>query len=138
MKIQFKYKPVIKPLYLREYHPDYGDETIEVCVNPAPAFLQQRSALSEENARRYAESAKAIEKKAENAAELVAAYMDWFNTEFNNRADEWFAKLWSFGADQWTAQELQVIKETDPHFLNWLKNRSVEMIEEHRLGRKKN
>jgi hypothetical protein len=138
MKFQIVWKPVLVPLYLREYQPEYGDECLQVCVNPATQFLTEKVALGEEYALRYAETAKLMTADDKKLAEKkVADFLEWNNTEFMDRADGWFATLWSFGADQWTPADLKLIKETDPHLLTWLKNRSMEMIEAHKQDRKK-
>lgn len=137
MAFKIQWKPVLQALELKGYHPDFAGHTIMVCVNPNPELWKERTDLQNENARRYAEVALATEKKAPNAEKLAADYITWFDQTFVPRANEWFAKLWSFGEEKFTVQDLDEYNTVDPHFLGWLKQQSITMIEEHRIGRKK-
>lgn len=148
MAVKIVWKPVLQPLLLREYHPDYGDEKILVCVNPQPAFLKERSELMAENSRRLAEVG-LLKQKAEIAGsenreqaeqkynQAFAEYVAWGETVFLPAVQAWFAQLWSFGPEQYTAADLDQYQEIDPHFASWAKVRSMEMIEQHASARKK-
>ena len=141
MAFKIEWKPVLQALALKDYHPAYGSETIMVCVNPSPELWQERTNLQNENARRYAESnpesnARTNMDRAE-IEQKAAEYLTWFAQEFVPQANDWFARLWSFGEEKFTVEDLAQYNNVDPHFLAWLKQRSIEMIDEHRTGRKK-
>ncbi len=148
MSIKITWKPVLQALALKDYHADYGDEKIMVCVNPQPAFLRVRSQLMNDYAGRYSE-VELLDKKAQIAsderkheAETAAGrasteLMDWAEKVFIPGINGWFASLWSFGDDTFTVEDLNEYHSVDPHFLNWLKARSIEMIENHASARKK-
>jgi len=157
-KFKFEYKAVIEPLRLGEYHPDYGQESIEVCVNPRPEFMDERSKLLNEYTERYAKTNDLMkerenlqtkqvkrpaktEKRIDELNDLIeqsaADFLEWNDKEFVPQANAWFARLWSFGEDEWSVEDTQQIQEQDPAMLNWLKKRSMEMIEAHKEGAKK-
>ncbi len=150
MAFKLTWKPVLQALALRDYHPDYGENVIMVCVNPQPEFLQERATLMEEYSKRFADiklaeakltAARTTGKEDAELAlqfqEQIQAFNTWMEQVFVETANDWFARLWSFGADQFTGADLKQYDEIDPHFLTWLKNRSMDMIDEHRQGKKK-
>lgn len=141
MAFKITWKPVLQALALRDYHPAYSENTIMVCVNPQSEFWKERADLLEKNARRYAESDPATNTRKKmdpgDVQKMASEYLSWFEQEFVPKANDWFARLWSFGEEQFTVDDLKEYNEIDPHFLVWLKQRSIEMIEEHRQGKKK-
>lgn len=139
MKFEIKYKPVLQPLPLSGYHPDYGTESLQVCVNPPKAFMEEREALLKEQAERSdAASEQMKDPAAEVKQQAVDSLNEWAETVYLPQMNAWFARLWSFGDDKWSADDLGKIHETDAHLLTWLKVRSIEMVDAHRLARKKN
>ena len=136
MAFKIEWRPVLQPIALREYHEGYGTETIMVCVNPTREFMQDRNELIQKN-RELTEAMN----KAGTEEEKIARpreYLQWYSETFLPKMQDWFARLWSYGSDQWTADDLNAMHETDAHLLEWLKNRSMEMIVVHARGIKKN
>lgn len=137
------WKPVMRPLQLGEYHPDFEHETIMVCVNPSPETVKRRDELMEQNAIRFTRTVEPGEsrKKKQQIADTrqkVDEYIQWKESTFDVQMDEWFAALWSFGVDKYSAEDIRQYRAVDPHFVNWLFVRSIEMIKEHNTGKKKN
>jgi len=137
------WKPVLKPLKLSDYHPDFGKEVILVCVNPQKEFIKLRDDLIEQNAIRFAKTIEppTTTDKAVQVGETrqkVDEFLHWQDEVFHPKTDEWFAKLWSFGDEQYTVDNIRQYEDVDPHFVNWLRVQSVEMIREHSTGKKKN
>ena len=140
MKITLEWKPVLEPLHLREYNPAYGDESIPVCVNPTQEFMEERAEIIHEFSERYNEYAKALAKlkKDAGADDIIREFSEWSESKFTPALHDWCARLFSFGDDKYTADDLAEFGRIDAHFLNWLMRRAVEMIDEHKSGRKKN
>jgi len=139
MAFKITYKPVLEPLPLSGYHPDYGVESLQVCVNPPAELWEEREALLKEQVDHSEAVLEQIKKaKAEKKQEAIDALNQWAETVYLPKTNDWFARLWSFGDDKWTAADLLNVHETDAHLLTWMKNRSIEMVEAHRLARKKN
>ena len=144
MKIEIK--PLVRPVYLREYAEEYGDEAIWVWVNPPrllrlehwdivkdfQAVVDDRTALIE-----------ALEEGAEPDADAVAS-LDQQIEELSRRLYGWFAKLWSKHDDadtHWTAGDVEGMVEacldSDPRLWDWVQDRHWELVREHREGVKK-
>lgn len=145
MAFKIEWKPVLQTLALKEYHPGYGEEVIMVCVNPQPEFWQERQELLNEFARRMREADTAVQKASitpsdelRDAAEKAAGeFGEWSRGTFVPAIWAWFAKLWSFGEDTWTPEEVAELDATDTHLTSWLNTRSIDMINEHKSARKK-
>jgi hypothetical protein len=149
MPVKIEWRPVLQPLMLKEYHADYGEERIMVCVNPRPDFLRERSDLIAEYTRRAAEMQLLANKARiagmgdgitltkQQADDAAAALIAWGESTFIPAMHNWFARLWSFGDDRYTAADVDQYQEIDPHFVAWAKARSIEMIEAHASARKK-
>ena len=148
MAVKIEWRPVLQPLMLKEYHPDYGNECIMVCVNPEPSFWQERQSLLAEYSRRVAD-VDLLQRKAQiaspenkheaeiRAGQASTAFLEWGEREFIPGMHDWFARLWSYGDDKYTRSDVDQYQEIDPHFAAWAKARSIEMIETHASARKK-
>jgi len=145
---KLEWKPVLQALALKDYHLEYEDNVIQVCVNPQPDFLQERTALMVENSSLLMRVQRAtqniaqakgddLEAATQAAREARDSFNTWIQQGFLPGIQNWFARLWSFGNETFTAEDLDEYEKVDPHFLNWLKRRSMEMIDEHQAGRKK-
>ncbi len=137
MAIKIMWKPVLQALALKDYHPAFGKETIMVCVNPKPEFFAERTALMADYSRRLVEVQAALQAKAPDATEKNDAFNEWSEKTFLPGMQDWFARLWSFGEEQYTTSDINEYEQVDPHLATWLKRRSIEMIDEHAYARKK-
>ena len=145
MKFTLEWKPVIEALDLGAYNPAFKGQSIPVCVNPPQEFMDERAEIMREFSERFDEYAKAQtrltsndEKKVESAQELIKAFQDWSEGHFTPAVHDWYARLFSYDGDIYSAADLTEYGRVDVHFLNWLMQRAIEMINEHRSGRKKN
>lgn len=136
------WKPILKPLQLSDYHPAYGAEKILVCVNPERKFWNQLSQLVRTWQERYKETArlnnavKSAQGSDKRAAEISAGqkageFFIWGTQVYQQEYDGWFARLWSFGDEKYTAADLAEYRKLDTALVTWLQKRSIELICEH-------
>lgn len=139
-KITLEWKPVIQPLDLGEYNPALAGQVMPVCVNPPQEVMNERAKLMGEYLDGYAEYSKLVKTKdaPSDALEKIQAFDEWSKNTFSPAVDGWYARLFSHGEDAYTADDIAEFARVDAHFYNWLLRRAIEMIEEHRTGRKKN
>ena len=138
MKITLEWKPVLEPLHLRDYNPAYGDESISVCVNPPQEFMEERAEIIHEFSERYDEYSRTLLKKNDKDADVIREFSEWSESKFTPALHGWCARLFSYGDDKYSADDLAEFGRVDVHFLNWLMRRAVGMVDEHKSGRKKN
>lgn len=149
--MQVKIAKIIEPIDLGDYAADMKGQTVQVWVNPDLATLRRRELLIEKY-NRMTSAMLELGKKAGSAPEAgraklakeTKAQIEEFNEfalgEFASDINAWFAELWSQSPDpssHWTLDELVKLNEADPAFYQWLKNRSVEMLAQHRNHEKK-
>lgn len=146
MTFQLRYVPVTRPLYLREYAPEFGAESLDVWVNPPPEFRAKQSSLLSEFLQRSASLEVTRQRAEKDSASQAAAdlmreqdeLVAWTEKVFQPAMDEWFAQVWGQRDPEMTAEFVRQIAATDESLSTWLRRRSVEMMTEHRTGRKKN
>lgn len=148
---------VVKPLYLRDYAEGFGvdpesgqDAPLWVWVNPPLDVLREYDEVQTEITKGMAELV--LKKRAESEEGAVveirsSLYLEAFDPEeragHSKRIENFLAVIWSQGKPetQMSADEVHELiesaAETDPAFPLWLQNRTLEMIREHRAGRKK-
>ena len=140
-----QYHPVTRPLYLREYAQAYGDQHLDVWVNPPAEFRAKHSALLDEFLRRTvsvetARDAAGRSQESQPAADLmreIDEYNRWTAETFIPQMDEWYAELYSQNGETWTAEEVHTFIEIDEALSNWIRRKSLDLITEHRTGKKK-
>lgn len=139
-----EWKPVFELLPLRGYYSDAPpNEGFMVCVNPTREFRQERADLLNEFSRRFAVYRSLDKKKTRSADEKAADdkaaqdFLDWSGGAFIPAMDGWFARLLSFGPDQYTADDIVEMRRVDEHLVNWLFVECIRMIEEHAGAKKK-
>lgn len=110
---------VVRPLKVAEYAQEFGELVIPVWVNPPRDLLGE-------------------------LIDCLKTVPEETREERAHRAIEIIAELWSQGSDQethWTADEVITLAsetmETDPQFWPWLRERTFDMIGEHRKQEKK-
>lgn len=149
--MQLKIAKIIEAIDLGEYAEAMKGQTVQVWVNPDLATLRRRELLIEKY-NRLTSAMLELGQKAANAPEAgraklareTKAQIEEFNSyalgDFASGINAWFAELWSQSPDpstHWTVEELAGLNEADPAFYQWLKNRSVEMLAQHRNRQKK-
>lgn len=123
---------IVRPLDLAEYAPELKGHTVVVWVNPDRAFVTQRDELIEQ----YNLKLDALKDNPEGIEEFKAYTFETFLPGIFG----WFAKLWSQGAEDdthWTVEEIRELEDADPALAEFMKRRSMQMIQEHRAKEKK-
>ena len=147
-------KRIVRPLALRDYAEEYGDEVVWVWVNPLRAFRMRLYELADEFKAvrdRLEELAKAEAEAVEGDAEGGTPEGDTPNPEVKSLGDEvdritgelhaWWAELWSQGQDEethWTVGDvgelIEAARDSDPMLWDFLQERSMELSNAHREG----
>ena len=137
-------RKVVRPLRLSEFAQEYGEETLDVWVNPprgrraeyARAAFLSRTGVARLEAP-VAEETPALDEEAR--AKIVAQV-----AEGNDGVFAYFAELWSQGADVSKHLGSAQVKdfavrcmEEDQALWSFLVKRTLALIEEHRSGEKK-
>lgn len=147
MKIQIQ--KIVRPLDLGEYAHELKGQVVQVWINPDRITSRGRELLVEEYNRRLGalnkspellEKIKASEDRQKELQQEIESFNTWAMGDFINGIHQWFADLWSQGADkesQWIAAELVELNEKEPALYGWMKNQSMQMIEDHRNREKK-
>jgi len=113
---------IIKPMRMAEYAPEFGEKVIAVWVNPPADMILKLGGLT-----------KPVE--GESQEEAAERSLDFLET---------FAELWNQGSnpdEHWSVEDLvtlgQETRTTDPLLWPWMRNRTLDMIFQHRLQEKK-
>jgi hypothetical protein len=108
---------------------------VNVWVNPTRKFLAERDrAIAGLDARNLQPKADDPEKQIDPEA------LQKMTESFNAKMFDWYARLWSKGADaesHWTADEVKEVSETDPALFNWMVKESSRMMADWRAQEKK-
>jgi hypothetical protein len=132
--MKFEIAKITRAVRLAEYAEEYEGVEIRVWVNPPVKLLVEHD--------RWIESLKNIVNRGEGA-ETVEQIIKGVDAAADGLAAV-FSELWSQGPaeSRWSVEEIRAFvaenAETDPRLWMWLRNRSIEMIGEHRAGIKKN
>ena len=114
---------------LQEYAAEWGSLQIQVWVNPPIRLLQAHDQV-------LVDVRQAIKCDDQAAAQTAIEHAAKDLVHI-------FAELWSQGAEEthWTETEVERLVEetqsTDPLLWNWLRERTIDMIREHRAAVKK-
>jgi len=155
MKIEIK--RLVRPVFLRDYAEEYGDETIWVWVNPPRQLrlehadiVQDFQVVVDARAELGAELEKAIEQAKEEGTEVpeadpdTIARIDQQLNDLSDRLYAWFAELWSQHSDEethWTGEEVvgmvEACLDADPQLWDWIQDEMWRLVREHREGVKK-
>ncbi len=140
MKIELK--ALVRPIYLRDYAQEYGDEVVYVWVNPPRRLRLEFFDVTAEFAGVLEQRAKAAAAETPDA-EVVAGF-DRRLEELAQSLYGWFAQLWSQHEDaetHWTTEDVVQLMETcqdaDPRLWSWLQDETWRLMTEHRDGVKK-
>lgn len=156
MKIEVK--KIVRPIPLREYAEEFGDEAIWVWVNPPrqvrldywqiaeefSAFVSERLTLIEALADEAGEDKTLDELDVPQETRERLEALDAKLESMSRRIYAWFAEMWSQSQDEaehWTAAQVEEIAtafmETDPRFWGWIQEQHWRLLSEHRDGVKK-
>ena len=161
--MKLEVQPIVRELDLGGYAPVYAGKMVYVWVNAPAAFLRERDLLVVEYGRQLREVTRlrqAREADASNkflirlpflgkrpageatpveAVRTVDRFNRWVAQTFLPRIDAWFADLLSHGPEDthWTAEELDTIYEQDSILLEWIKRRSLELVQDYAAEKKR-
>ena len=152
MKIDIR--PLVRPIYLRDYADEYGDEAIYVWVNlprklriehfeivrDFEVVVEDRKELEEQLTQAIADGSE----ESELDEQVISDHEEKLN-EMSRRLYGWFATVWSQHQDEsthWTTDEVNELVDTcldaDPRLWSWIQDEHWRLINEHREGVKKN
>jgi hypothetical protein len=141
--MQITIHKIVRPLALREFAPEYGDQTVSVWVNPPRQLLEAYAPVQAESraiGRHIQELAKKGGEITEADRQAVASMLSAVNQRFS----AWFAEVWSQDEDpstHATAEEVQSLsvycESEDPALWKFLIQGTWQLIDEHRLHAKK-
>ncbi len=140
---------IVEKLNLSDYAKEFGDQTMDVWVNPDKE-------VGEMHDRNIERTNLIINKLIELKAERQSKGEKWFEdvgkglqAEFlanleaaDKKAKEWYSIIWSQGEDETrvTIEEVsklaETAKESDPMFFRWICEKTIDMIVAHRVNRK--
>ena len=124
---------VVRPLPLSDYAPEFGEQVIEMWVNPPRAKRLEFADIT----RRYKETLDQITATEDDdeLQELVSA-MEALAGELH----EWYAEMWSQGKDKWTAEEVKEFAaaalDTDPGLWDFVQEGSLDTMAAYRRQKK--
>ena len=125
---------IVKKIALAEYAEEFGEQIIEVWVNPTRELLAEFGDLNV----RSEELLKKIRQpvKSDNLIEQLQADSDLLQADVAH----WYAMIWSQGENPVSPKEVTELfnaaQESDPGFQKWLVDKTWTLIREHREVRK--
>lgn len=127
---------IVKKIELAEYAPEFGEQVIEVWVNPSKSVFAEFEELQD----RVEDLTNKI-KAAKNASGDEIHQVTEDSKKLNDDIARWYSAIWSQGENPISPSEvtelLEAAKESDPGFQNWLFDMTWASIREHRDTRKK-
>jgi|GEM_PF-1650428 len=151
--MRFEIKPLVRPIRLRDYAEEYGEETIWVWVNlprqlrlahfdivrDFEGVVESRAMLEEQLEQSIQEGSD----ESELDEQVVDEYADKLDG-LSHRLYGWFAEVWSKHDDEsthWTASEVgemvDACLDADPRLWAWIQDEHWRLVNEHRDGVKK-
>ena len=124
---------VTRPIALSDYAPEFGEQVIEMWVNPPREKRLAFAGIMD----RYRDTLARIE-QAEDSDDLAD-----LTQQIVDQAGElhaWYAEMWSQGEDEWTAEQVKELAEaaldTDPGLWDFVQERSLDLMQEYRRRKK--
>ena len=125
---------VTRPVALSDYAPEFGDQAIQMWVNPPRKVRMEFASMMD----RYRETLAEIEKAEEGAPEL--ADMTQAIVDIAGELHGWYAKMWSQGDDEWTAEDVKAFVEaaldTDPGLWDFVQDGCLDAMAAYRRQKK--
>ena len=125
---------VVRPVALSEYAPEFGDQAIQMWVNPprkvrlefADIMDRYREVLS------MIEEAESDDPNLENLAEGIVIIA--------GELHGWYAQMWSQGEDEWAAEDVKAFIEaaldTDPGLWDFVQEGCLDAMAAYRRQKK--
>ncbi len=135
-------RKIVRPLYLREFAEEYGDDFISVWVNPPRAFLTEYEQIRQES-KEVTDRLLELAKK-DGAGEAEREELGKQIQQVNDRFYDWFARIWSQGEDASKHVTMEQVREIaiqcerqDPALWTFLTLMTWGLINDHRNLAKK-
>ena len=135
--MKFAIQRIVRPVQMREYAEEYGDECIWTWANPPRATRLEFYQIADEY-KKLVEGADSAEEGEQDTG--LAGQLETLMGRFH----EWWSVLWSQHSDpetHWSAEDVRelvdVARDTDPALWGWLQEACFEIMREHREGVKK-
>lgn len=129
---------IVKRLQLAEYAEEFGEQFIEIWVNPPRDVLIQHDDLVKLVMKVNEDIA--IMRKAKRPQDEIDRLTNEIR-ELQTKIAGWYSKIWSQGETAINSNEVEDLlasaHESDPAFETWIVTRTLDMIKDHREGRKK-
>lgn len=133
---------------LAEYHESFAGQVVDVWVNPPRAVKAERERIAYHYALLNAQLQSAPPVAAQKSLpaffgrlfEFAKGTHEQRLRALTTRMQEWFVQVWNAGDEpqwHWTANEVQLLYESDPAMFGWLTTRTVKLMEEWRTEQKK-
>ena len=125
---------VVRPIALSDYAPEFGEQVIQMWVNPP---REKRLAFAE-IMDRYRDTLAQIEQAEADDSALADLAQQIVGQAGELHA--WYAEMWSQGGDEWTAEQVKELAEaaldTDPGLWDFVQERSLDLMQEYRRRKK--
>ena len=124
---------VVRPIPLCDYAPEFGEQVIEMWVNPPRAKRLEFADIT----KRYKETMDllAATEDDDELQELVGVI-----EALAGELHDWYAEMWSQGQDEWTAAEVKEFAaaalDTDPGLWDYVQESSLDVMAAYRRQKK--
>ena len=124
---------VVRPIALSDYAQEFGEQVIEMWVNPP---REKRLAFAD-IMERYRDTLGQIEatEDSDELAELAERIVS-----IAGELHAWYAELWSQGEDEWTAEQVAELAtaclDTDPGLWDFVQESSLDVMQVYRRQKK--
>ena len=127
---------VTRPIALSDYAPEFGEQVIQMWVNPPRAKRLEFAGIMD----RYRDTLAAIEAAEDGAPEI--AEMAQRVVDIAGELHAWYAEMWSQGDEEWTAEDVKELVEacmdTDPGLWGFIQESSMDTVQAYRRQKKAN
>lgn len=124
---------VVRPIRLSDYAPEFGEQQVEMWVNPPREKRLAFASISE----RFQGVREQIAKTED--PDVLAALMEDIKA-LGLEMYAWWADMWSEGEDEWTGEEVQTLVEaalnSDPGLWDFLQEQSLDAMQDYRNRKK--
>ena len=124
---------VVRPIRLSDYAPEFGEQAIQMWVNP-PRELRLRYFDITEDYKAVRDQLEQSE-EGDDLTPLVERVV-----ELANGIYAWYAEMWSQGGGEWTMEDVQefaqAAMDTDPALWDFVQESSLDVLQAYRRQKK--
>jgi hypothetical protein len=134
--MEFKIPRITRKIEFKEYDPEFGEMAFEVWVNPPRALFTEQSAIVDEMQKIGAEVDARVKKGDTREDPALKEKLEALNTAM----EAWYGSVFTQNGEPLTAEDIHslVIQcwDIDPRFWDWLRDKALSAILEHREEQK--